>query len=204
MEDLKKHWENIYTSKNFEDTSWYQEKPETSLNLIETLNLAHDAAVIDIGGGDSFLCDNLLELGYTNISVLDISKNAIERAKKRLGKKAADVKWIVSDATDFKQENKFELWHDRAAFHFLNEPEKIRKYIENLTASLKSGGFLVLGTFSDEGPEKCSGINVHRYSEVEMSALFEDNFDKISFRKINHTTPWDAEQNFSFGVFRKK
>lgn len=204
MKDLKEHWENIYTSKKFEDTSWYQERPEISLNLIETLNLAHDAAVIDIGGGDSFLVDNLLKLGYTNISVLDISKNAIERAKTRLGKKADDIHWIVSDATDFKQENKFELWHDRAAFHFLNKPEKIRKYINNLKVSLKPGGFLILGTFSDEGPEKCSGINVHRYSEAEMCALFEDNFDKISFQKVNHRTPRDVKQNFSFGVFRKK
>ncbi|AVR46064.1 SAM-dependent methyltransferase [Christiangramia fulva] len=204
MEDLKTHWEKIYSSKNFEETSWYQEKPETSLNLIETLNLSHDAPVIDIGGGDSHLCDHLLKLGYSDLSVLDISKKAIERAKKRLGKKADEVSWIVSDVTDFKQEDKFELWHDRAAFHFLNEPEKINKYFENLKASLKSGGFVILGTFSDEGPEKCSGINVHRYSEAEMSALFEKDFDKISFQKLNHTTPWGAEQNFSFGVFRKK
>lgn len=204
MEDLKTHWEKIYSSKNFEDTSWYQERPETSLTLIETLNLAHDAEVIDVGGGDSFLVDNLLKLGYSNLSVLDISKNAIERAKKRLAEKAERVNWIISDATEFKQENKFDLWHDRAAFHFLNNPEKISNYLENLKISLKSGGFLILGTFSEEGPEKCSGINIHQYSEAEMTSIFERDFDKSSFQKINHRTPWDAEQNFSFGVFRKK
>ncbi len=204
MEESKEHWEKIYASKKFEETSWYQEKPETSLNLIEMLNLSHDASVIDIGGGDSYLCDHLLKLGYTNLNVLDISENAIERAKKRLGKMAHQVHWIVSNVLDFKDENKFELWHDRAAFHFLNDPEKIKKYVENLTASLKSGGFLILGTFSEEGPEKCSGISVHQYSEAEMSALFEKDFEKISFQKLDHKTPWDAGQNFSFGVFRKK
>lgn len=204
MEDLKEHWEKIYTSKKFEEASWYQETPETSLNLIETLNLSHDARIIDIGGGDSHLCDHLLKLGYSHVSVLDISKNAIERAKKRLGEKAGKINWIISDATEFRSENKFDLWHDRAAFHFLTDKEKIAQYLNNLNHSLKSGGFLILGTFSDEGPEKCSGINIHQYSESEMSELFEKDFEKISFQKINHTTPWEATQNFSFGVFRKK
>lgn len=204
MENLKEHWDRIYTSKKFEEASWYQETPATSLDLIETLNLSHDSEIIDVGGGDSYLCDYLLKLEYMNVSVLDISKNAIERAKKRLGDHAMEVNWIVSDVTGFRSEKQFDLWHDRAAFHFLTDEDQIEKYLFNLNNSLKPGGFLILGTFSEDGPEKCSGINVHNYSEVEMNKLLERDFEKISFRKIDHTTPWEAKQNFSFGVFRKK
>lgn len=204
MENLKEHWEKIYASKNFEETSWYQSRPEASLNLIESLGLARDAEIIDVGGGNSYLVDNLLELGYTNLNVLDISEKAIEKAKERLGEKSDKVNWIVMDASEYKSDKKFEVWHDRAAFHFLTEDEKIRSYINNLRNSLDKGGYFILATFSEKGPLKCSGIEIKQYSQEDMRSLFEKDFEAVRIENLDHTTPWDATQNFTFGLFRKK
>jgi len=204
MKDLKSHWENIYSTKEFKETSWFQEKPEISLNIIQSLGLSKKAQIIDIGGGNSFLADHLLELGYRNISVLDISETAIEKAKERLGEKSEQVNWICSDVTEYNFEQEFEVWHDRAAFHFLTENRQVESYISKLKTSLRSGGYFILGTFSENGPDKCSGIEIRKYSSKDLQELFEKDFEIVRLENLDHKTPWDAVQNFTFGLFRKK
>ena len=148
-QERKKHWENIYQTKQLNEVSWYQPVPQTSLDLISKYVKSFDAKIIDIGGGDSFLVDHLIELGYTNISVLDISEAAIERAKIRLGENANKVSWIVSDISKFEPTEKYDFWHDRAAFHFLTNKVEIQSYVQLVQASINSNGILSIGTFSD-------------------------------------------------------
>lgn len=200
----KNHWENIYDTKALEEVSWYQPTPETSLEFIKNLNLEKDAAIIDIGGGDSLLVDFLLNLGYTNISVLDISEKAIERAKERLGEKAGMVKWIVSDITRFNPSEKYDVWHDRATFHFLISEEDISAYLEITGKAVKENGHLFIGTFSENGPKKCSGIEIRQYSEDSLNDTFGPEFQKINCFKVDHKTPFDTFQNFVFCSFQKK
>ena len=204
MEDTKDHWEKIYTTKEFKETSWFQAKPEVSLNIIESLGLSRKAEIIDVGGGNSYLVDNLLGLGYENLSVLDISEVAMDKARKRTGENAAKVNWIISDAADYKADNKFDLWHDRAAFHFLTDETRISNYLNNLKASVKQGGYVILATFSEKGPEKCSGISIKQYSAQDMEKLFERDFEIVRLENLDHITPWGDKQNFTFGLFRKK
>tara|TARA_R100000935_G_scaffold4326_1_gene10302 strand:- start:746 stop:1369 length:624 start_codon:yes stop_codon:yes gene_type:complete len=204
VESKKKHWENIYDTKKLNEVSWYQPVPETSLNFINSAEVSKDAQIIDIGGGDSFLVDNLISLGYTNLSVLDISLNAIERAKKRLDKNAAEVTWIVSDVTDFKPSKPYDIWHDRAAFHFLTSPEDIQKYLNTMESAIKPKGYLILGTFSENGPTKCSGIEIKQYSIKELKAAIPDTFKFIEGKNIDHPTPSGSLQNFTFCKFQKK
>jgi|SRR5665647_455785 len=200
----KKHWENIYRSKSEREVSWFQEYPKTSVGFIELFNLPLSANIIDIGGGDSHFVDALLEKGYQNIWVLDISENAIERAKKRLGDKAPKVHWVVSDVTEFVPNVVFDFWHDRAAFHFITTEEKIYKYVSIAEDAIKKDGYLILGTFSENGPSKCSGLEIKQYSEASMSARFEIAFDRIKCIEENHTTPFNTIQNFLFCSFKKK
>lgn len=202
--DRKKHWENIYNTKSLNEVSWYQPTPETSLEFITNGDLPLDAKIIDIGGGDSFLVDHLLELGYTNISVLDISEKAIERAKQRLGEKAAKVTWIVSDICDFQTSEKYDFWHDRAAFHFLTNENEIQIYFEKVNQFISEKGLLVIGTFSETGPLKCSGIEIKQYSIDELKQLFSYNFECLNCFKTDHKTPFDTIQSFTFCLFRKK
>ena len=197
----KKHWDNIYATKGMKEVSWFQEVPQTSLDLIASLRLKKDASIIDIGGGDGFLVDHLLKLGYINITVLDISKNAIKRAKERLGKDSNKVKWIVSDITEFEPIDKYDVWHDRAVFHFLTQEKDINNYKE-LVGSAVSGYFL-LATFSDEGPNKCSGLEICKYSELDLQKQFKGTFNVVDSFKENHNTPFETIQNFTFSVFRK-
>ncbi len=199
----KKHWENIYKTKPLDTVSWYQPTPETALEFIRNLNLDKDAAIIDIGGGDSFLVDYLLEEGYTNITVLDISEKAIDRAKKRLGNNADKVKWIVSDITLFVSTEKYDVWHDRAAFHFLTDQKDISKYLEIAEKSINPEGNLLIGTFSENGPTKCSGIEIKQYSEELMTEIFDAKFQKVNCFTIDHKTPFETIQNFIFCNFRK-
>jgi len=140
MEDRKEHWNKVYDSKNPTEVSWYEPMPETSLDYIAECKLDNDAAIIDIGGGDSFLAEFLLAKGFTDITVVDISEKAIERAKKRLGERAEEIKWIVADASEFKPERQYDLWHDRAAFHFLTEDEQVQNYLQTVKRSVKPGG----------------------------------------------------------------
>lgn len=200
----QKHWENIYQTKELKEVSWYQPTPKTSLDFIKELNVPTTARIIDIGGGDSFLVDYLLELGYQDVSVLDISETAIEKAKQRLGRKAKNVKWIVTDITTFKPTEKYDLWHDRAAFLFLTSEQDISIYLNTAQQSIKSNGFLIVGAFSEEGPKKCSGIDIRQYSETSMTQCFENLFTKIKCNVVDHKTPFDTTQNFIFCSFKKE
>lgn len=202
--DRKKHWENIYQTKQTKEVSWFQDKPETSLQFIESFNLPKSAKIIDIGGGDSLLVDNLLNLGFQDITILDISEAALEKAKRRLSAQAEKIKWIVSDVASFKPTEKYDLWHDRAAFHFLTQEHDISNYVKTVEQSLQPKGFLLLGTFSDQGPEKCSGLDVKQYSELSMNEIFNKSFNKESCLKVDHQTPSGSVQNFIFCVFRRK
>ena len=201
--DRKKHWENIYQTKELKEVSWFQPTPETSLDFFKQFNVPTTAKVIDIGGGDSFLVDHLLDLGYQDISVLDISAAAIDRAKQRLGERAKNVKWIVADAATFQPTEKYDFWHDRAAFHFLTDEQEISNYIDTAQKSIKPTGVLVIGTFSEQGPKKCSGIEIKQYSETTMTDRMKKFFEKIKCITVDHKTPFDTIQNFVFCSFRK-
>jgi trans-aconitate methyltransferase len=201
--DRKKHWENIYQTKELKDVSWFQPTPETSLDFFKQFNVQTNAKVIDIGGGDSFLVDHLIDFGYQDISVLDISAAAIDRAKQRLGDKAKNVKWIVADAATFKPTEKYDFWHDRAAFHFLTDEQEISNYLQTAQESIHPTGVLVIGTFSEQGPKKCSGIEIKQYSETSMTNRLKKFFEKIKCITVDHKTPFDTIQNFVFCSFRK-
>lgn len=200
--ERKNHWETVYETKQPSEVSWTQENSKTSLDFIHETHLDKTAKIIDIGGGDSNLVDFLLEEGYENISVLDISANALERAKKRLGKNAEKVTWIVSDITEFKPETKYDIWHDRATFHFLTTEEQIKKYTEITQKWIN--GYLIIGTFSENGPKKCSGLDIKQYSETAMENQFSNSFKKLKCITEDHTTPFETKQNFTFCLFEKR
>jgi len=200
---LQQHWERVY-AKEENLFSWFQPYPKNSMEFVELFNLPQTANIIDIGGGDSHFVDALLEKGYQNIWVLDISSRAIDRAKKRLGEKSSIVHWIVSDVLEFEPPVQFDLWHDRAAFHFLTTEDSIYKYVSVAEDAVKKNGYLILGTFSETGPEKCSGLEIKRYSEASMSARFEVAFQRIKCVHEKHTTPFNSVQDFLFCSFRKK
>jgi len=203
MEDFEQHWENIFQHKSDKQKSWYESYPTLSIAFIERLQLPKDAAIIDVGGGDSRLVDALLEKGYSNITVLDISATAIENTKRRLDQNAQKINWIVGDILEFHSDLKFDLWHDRAAFHFLIAEDKIKKYVQLCETNTTPGGYLIVGTFSEKGPEKCSGLDVRRYSEASMSLRFEGKFERIKCVEENHITPFKTRQSFLFCSFKK-
>ncbi|KIO76126.1 SAM-dependent methyltransferase [Pedobacter lusitanus] len=202
MTEKKSHWENVYNSKQPDQVSWTQDIPQTSLDFINNFNLPKTASVIDIGGGDSKLVDFLLEQGYQDITVLDISEKALEKAKDRLGDKARTVKWVVSDITEFKPARNFDIWHDRATFHFLTTENQIGKYLDIAQKSVT--GYMTIGTFSENGPEKCSGLKIKRYSEEALQGQLDKGFEKIRCITEDHTTPFNTTQNFLFCSFLKK
>lgn len=197
----KNHWDAVYETKQPNQVSWTQENPKTSLDFIRETILPKYTKIIDIGGGESKLVDFLLEEGYENITVLDISSKAIDRTKKRLGKNAEKVNWIVSDITEFKPEIAYDIWHDRATFHFLTTAEQIKKYVE-ITNNWVSK-FLIIGTFSENGPLKCSGLEIKQYSEMEMANQFSNRFKKLKCIVEDHLTPFETKQNFTFCAFKK-
>jgi len=201
--DRKKHWENIYQTKELKDVGWFQPTPETSLDFFKQFNVPKTAKVIDIGGGDSFLVDHLVHWGYQDISVLDISEAALDRAKQRLGEKANKVKWIVADAATFIPKEKYDFWHDRAAFHFLTDEQEISNYLKTAEQHINLTGVLAIGTFSEQGPKKCSGIEIRQYSETTMTDRLKNLFEKIKCITVDHKTPFDTIQNFVFCSFRK-
>lgn len=198
----KNHWETVYETKNPDQVSWTQEIPKISLDFISSFNVAKDAKIIDIGGGDSKLVDFLIERGFENITVLDISAKALEKAKIRLGNKAEKVNWVVSDITEFEPNTTFDIWHDRATFHFLTTDEQVSKYVE--TAMKSVNGFMAIGTFSENGPTKCSGLEIKQYTEHSLIAEFKNGFDKIRCVTEDHTTPFNTVQNFLFCSFKRQ
>ena len=198
---IKKHWETVYETKNPDQVSWTQEIPKTSLNFIHSFGLDKKAKIIDIGGGDSKLVDFLLEEGFENITVLDISEKAIQKAQLRLGVKADKVNWIVSDITQFNPTTQYDVWHDRAAFHFLTSKVDVNKYVEIVKKSVSK--YIVIVTFSENGPQKCSGLEIKQYSQEEITKLFQNDFQVIECFTEDHTTPFDTQQNFMYCSFKK-
>lgn len=201
MENRKEHWERVYSTKQPHEVSWTQELPKTSLDFIHSFNLPKTASIIDIGGGDSKLVDYLLDEGFQNVSVLDISEKAIERAKQRLGDKATKVNWIVSDVTAFHPTTTYDCWHDRATFHFLTSTDDINTYLTIARQAVK--GFMAVGTFSDKGPKKCSMLDVHQYTEEELEKQLMNGFEKLKCVTEDHTTPFNTTQNFLFCSFKR-
>ena len=201
--NTKEHWETIYKTKQPNEVSWTEQIPSASLEFINKLKIPKTAKIIDIGGGDSKLVDFLLAQGYTDLSVLDISETAIIRAKERLGDKAKYVKWIIRDILDFKSTEKYDLWHDRAAFHFQTEEADIDKYLNIIKNAVI--GWSIIGTFSVDGPKKCSGLDISQYDEKSLTKLFmQDNISIKRVEYINHTTPFETIQNFIFCSFSSK
>ena len=199
----KEHWENVFSTKTEMEVSWYQEYPKLSVDFVTALELPLDAKIIDIGGGDSYFIDSLLELGYSNLTLLDISSHAIERIKKRLGEKAKTVSFIVSDVLDFNPNEQYDFWHDRASFHFLTEENQIAKYAELVASAVAKNGNLIIGTFSENGPKKCSGLDITQYNEATINAVFKSNFDLFESFQQDHKTPFETLQNFLFCNFRR-
>jgi ubiquinone/menaquinone biosynthesis C-methylase UbiE len=202
MIDRKSHWEQVYGTKQPHEVSWTQDTPHTSLEFIHGFNLPKDAAIIDIGGGDSKLVDYLLREGFTDLTVLDISETAIERAKARLGIDASKVHWIVSDILTFQPQRHYDLWHDRATFHFLTTRAEIDTYLDIARRAAKR--HMVIGTFSETGPLKCSMLEVHRYSKAELALTLERDFKKIKCINTDHATPFHNMQNFTFCSFSRR
>ncbi|QOW09667.1 class I SAM-dependent methyltransferase [Kaistella flava (ex Peng et al. 2021)] len=200
--DRKKHWETVYETKNPDEVSWTQEIPKTSLAFIGSFGLDKSAKIIDIGGGDSKLVDYLIDQGFKNITVLDISEKSFEKAKVRLGEKAKKVTWIVSDILDFEPTEIYDIWHDRAAFHFLTTEAEIEKYKSIVEKAVN--GYLVIGTFSENGPLKCSGLEISQYSKEKLTSTFKNNFEKIDSILEDHETPFGTTQNFLFCSFKNK
>jgi len=203
MMNLKLHWEKVYASRKTNEASWFQPTPQVSLDFIHALNIPRSAPVIDVGGGDSFLADHLLSEGFTDITVVDISEAAINRAKERLGKETDKINWVISDITELSTDKKFDCWHDRAAFHFLTAEEQVEKYLSVAQKHIADNGYMVIGTFSTNGPEKCSGLPVKQYSEQSLTALLKKWFEKIKCITIDHITPSGEIQNFLFCSFKK-
>ena len=197
------HWETVYTLKKPTEVSWFQEKPTTSLEFLTQYKVSKSARIIDIGGGDSHFVDFLLNDGYQNITVLDISAAALEKANARLGNRADEVHWVVSDITAFEPAEKFDFWHDRAAFHFLTTDEQIEKYLDIARQAVSPEGIVTVGTFSENGPTKCSGLDIRQYSETTMSDRFSQGFSKIQCIIEDHLTPFKTVQNFVFCSFRR-
>lgn len=200
--ERKEHWETIYTTKTPQEVSWTQAIPQVSLDFIHAFGLDKSASIIDIGGGDSRLVDFLLDEGYTDITVLDISEKALDRAKERLGSRAENVKWIVSDILDFTPSSSYAIWHDRAVFHFLTDSTAIEYYVRLVENSAKQ--HLIIGTFSEKGPLKCSGLEIKQYSQQELSDRFSETFETRECINTDHTTPFDTIQNFTFCSFVRK
>lgn len=199
----KAHWDKIYATKTPGEVSWTQETPVTSLAFIHSFNLDPNASIIDVGGGESRLVDRLLEEGFDDVTVLDISERAIEHSKRRLGKSADQVTWVTSDILEFESNKKFDVWHDRATFHFLTTTEEIERYVEIVKGHIKANGFLVMSTFSEDGPTKCSGLEVKQYSETSLEEQLGHDFVKIRCLKEDHQTPFKTMQNFLFCAFRR-
>jgi SAM-dependent methyltransferase len=202
-ETRRAHWQNVYTSKDETEVSWFQENPAPSLELIAQLGADRQSAIIDIGGGASRLVDHLIDRGFEDVTVLDLSEAALEAAKARLGSRASRVTWIVADATSWEPSRSYDIWHDRAAFHFLTEEGDRLAYVTRLARALKIGGYAIIATFALDGPERCSGLPVVRYDPASLGKTLGPGFALVDARRHAHATPWASEQSFQFAVFRR-
>jgi SAM-dependent methyltransferase len=199
----KTHWEGVYNTKGAREVSWFQENPTPSLELIALAGLSTDAAIIDIGGGASRLVDALVHRKVGKITVLDLSAAALDAARERLGDRGVDVKWLVADVTTWEPSRTYDLWHDRAAFHFLTDASDRSAYVGRLKKAVRAGGHVVIGTFAPDGPERCSGLPVMRHDAGTLGAILGAEFSLLDSRRHDHTTPWGAVQRFQFSTFRR-
>ena len=199
----KAHWENVYTSKAENEVSWFQDSPAPSLALIAEIGAALNSAIIDIGGGASRLVDHLIDRGFADVTVLDLSAAALDAAKARLGERASRAHWLVADATTWAPSHTYDIWHDRAAFHFLTEERDRAGYIARLKQGLRIGGHAIIATFALDGPEKCSGLPVTRYDAAGLAETLGPDFNLLQSRRNDHATPWGSQQRFQFSVFER-
>jgi SAM-dependent methyltransferase len=200
--ERRRHWEEVYRSKPAVETSWYQAEPTTSLAMIRDAGIRPDQGLIDVGGGASRLVDHLLNRGYRDVTVLDLSAEAMEQARRRLGAKARQVEWVVADITEYAPDRQFAVWHDRAAFHFLTDPVDRERYVQVLRVALRPGGQTIIAAFAPDGPERCSGLEIVRYDANAIGAILGDAFRLLEERRETHTTPAGREQRFGFFRFK--
>ena len=203
MFDRIAHWEGVYSTKGEKEVSWFQEDPAVSIEMIKQTDATPDSAIIDIGGGASRLVDALLGDGYRDITVLDLSAAALEMAKARIGPASAQAAWIVADVTRWKPARQYQVWHDRAAFHFLTEADDRRAYLTCLRSATAPRAQIIIGTFALDGPEKCSGLPVQRYDGKTLADELGSSFELADTRSENHRTPWNSNQSFQFSRFRR-
>jgi len=197
------HWQNLYQTKGERDVSWYEESPAISLDLIRATGVGTDASIIDIGGGTSRLIDALIAEGFRSVSVLDLSEKALVTSRDRLGPSGECVNWIVADVTKWQPIQNYDVWHDRAAFHFLTESTDREAYAERLRKAVRTGGHAIIGTFALDGPERCSGLPVVRHDAASIAAILGQSFELIETRRHDHHTPSGSVQPFQFSRFNR-
>lgn len=202
-ENRQAHWENVYARKGENEVSWFQENPSLSLELMAQVGANGASAIIDIGGGASRLVDHLADRGFEDVTVLDLSDAALRAARARLANRAARVHWIVADVSAWQPVKVYDVWHDRAAFHFLTEDRDRAAYVARLERSLKAGGHAIIATFAPDGPERCSGLPVVRYDAASLGRTLGPAFQLVDSRRQAHATPWGSSQSFQFSVFRR-
>jgi len=201
---MKTHWEHIYETKAPNQVSWYQEHAQFSLQYVQNTGIRKTDPIIDVGGGPSTLVDDLIADGFQHITVLDVSGTALQVARKRLGTKAIEVKWIEADITQADLPHQaYDLWHDRAVFHFLTQADDRQRYIEVVRQSVRKGGHVIVATFAPDGPERCSGLEVVRYSPESLHSEFGDGFEVVDTTRETHHTPFGTDQKFIYCYCRK-
>ena len=203
MFDRKAYWQNVYREKSPVDVSWYQKEPTLSLEFIHSAQIANDESIIDVGGGTSVLVDCLCKKGFTNLSVLDISGDALASTGKRLGDSTKNIEWFETDITQFKAPHPFSLWHDRAVFHFLTDQSDRESYVKALKLGLRPSGHLIIAAFAIGGPEKCSGLEIVQYNTEKLIAELGEEFELIEKKDELHITPANEEQKFTYFRFIK-
>jgi len=203
MPSPREHWQDVYTTRRETEVSWFQAAPSLSLELIQSVGALGQAAIVDIGGGASRLVDALLDRGCRDVTVLDVSEAALSAARVRLGDRAAQVQWIAADVTRWDPPRQYDLWHDRAAFHFLTDANDRAAYVERLGRALRSGGHAIIATFAADGPERCSGLPVVRYDAAMLAAALGNRFALVESRREDHLTPMGTTQRFQYSVIRR-
>ncbi|MCS6786081.1 MAG: class I SAM-dependent methyltransferase [Thiobacillaceae bacterium] len=202
--DVKAHWETVYTRKAPTEVSWFQPHAERSLGLIRLARVTPAARIIDVGGGASTLVDDLLAAGYRDVTVLDVAAHALAAARERLGARAAEVRWIEADVlTVGLPRHGYDVWHDRAVFHFLTDPADRQRYVRQVLHAVRPGGIVIVATFAPDGPERCSGLPVVRYDPQGLHAEFGAPFELIMHEREAHHTPAGAVQQFIYCLCRK-
>jgi 2-polyprenyl-3-methyl-5-hydroxy-6-metoxy-1,4-benzoquinol methylase len=205
MSDVERqaHWEKVYQTKREDEVSWFQDSPSISLDLIQATGVRPDASIVDIGGGASRLPDALLEAGFSSITVLDLSEQAMQVSRARLGERGATVEWIAADVTIWQPRHVYDVWHDRAAFHFLTDPKDQAAYAERVPSAVRPGGHVIIGTFAPDGPERCSGLPIVRHDAASLGTILGPSFALVETRGHAHRTPMGATQLFQFSWFRR-